>query len=84
LILSAAQFVSDAEEGFKSFSGPLPGNLKFTDLKADAVKKLGTPDDEDDDLRLAIWKLGELMLAIDFALLEPHPVGVVTVQVPAK
>lgn len=84
LIFSAVQFISDAEKGHKSFAGALPAKLTFSDLKAEAIAKLGTPEDDDDDMRLTIWRSGGLRLAIDFAVKEPHPVAVITVQLPAK
>jgi hypothetical protein len=84
LIFSAVQFISDAEKGHKRFGGKLPAKLTFSDLKAEAIAKLGSPEDDDDDMRLTIWRFGGLKLAIDFAVKEPHPVGVITVQLPPK
>lgn len=84
LILSAVKFNSDTEKGNKRFAGALPANLQFSDLKANARAKLGKPEDEDEDLRLDIWSLGQLRLAIKYAKDAPNPIGVVTVQLPPE
>ena len=84
LMLSAVQFISDTEKGYRGFAGELPAKLLFSDLKAQARAKLGQPQEDDEDLRLDIWRFGELRLAISYARNAPHPVGVVTVQLPPK
>jgi len=84
LIMSAVKFISAAEKGNTSFSGELPAKLLFSDLKEQARAKLGPPVDGDPDLRLDIWDMGELRLAVKYAKDAPHPVGTITVQLPSK
>lgn len=84
LLLSAVKFISSFEKGNTTFAGALPANLLFSDLRPQAHAKLGPPQDGDLDLRLDIWNLGDLKLAIKYAKDAPQPVGVVTVQLPPK
>lgn len=84
LILSAVKFISAAEKGHVSFTGALPAQLLFSDLKAETHAKLGPPVIDEPDLRLAIWQMGALRLAIKYAREAPHSVAVITVQLPPK
>jgi hypothetical protein len=67
LALAAVQFVSDAEEGFKTFAGALPDKLQFGDTQADVIKKLGKPSESKKKFRLDRWKTKTLVTTADYS-----------------
>ncbi len=82
LKLDTVQFISSEEEGFTSFSGPLPGGLSFSDVQADAQRKLGESIHSDDEMRLEIWSYGALELSIDYGKDAPHRASTIGVSPP--
>jgi len=84
LILTAVQFMSDAEQGWASYGGGLPGKVLLSDGHAETHSKLGPPKIEKPKLRLDIWQLQNLRLAINYTKAEPQRVAVVTLQLPPK
>ncbi|HEX3696359.1 MAG TPA: hypothetical protein VH374_13335 [Polyangia bacterium] len=65
--LIEVQFYSDAEEGYKTFAGKLPGGLTFTDKQDDARRKLGKPARSKKEFRYDAWKAGPLELIATFS-----------------
>jgi hypothetical protein len=84
LILTAVQFMSDAEQGWASYDGALPGKILLSDGHAQTHAKLGPPKIEKPKLRLDIWQLQNLRLAINYTKDEPQRVAVITLQLPPK
>ena len=84
LILTAVKFMSGAEHGYASYGGTLPAKLLFTDGHAQTHAKLGPPKIEKQKLRLDIWQLQNLRLAIHYTKDEPQRVAVITLQLPPK
>ena len=82
LIYCAVQFYSDAEQGYTSFPGDLPNQLRFSDGRAEAHAKLGPPFASKMKVRLEVWQVPPLRLGINYTKEEPHRIGVITVQLP--
>lgn len=61
------QFVSDVEQGYKTFPGTLPQGLVFSNTRAEVHAKLGKPAEEDLTMKVDEWKLGSLGLSVDYA-----------------
>lgn len=59
LVLNAAQAVSDAEAGFKTFPGKLPGGIEFGETQAQVITKLGKPSSSENDMRYDSWRLAD-------------------------
>jgi hypothetical protein len=55
LKFNGVQFYSDAEEGFTTYAGILPGGLAFNDTSKQARAKLGKPTEIMKDFRLDHW-----------------------------
>lgn len=83
LVFSAVQFLSDSNEGYKSFKGTLPHNLLFSDAQAEARAKLGKPGESKKAFRLDRWKLDGLKLTVEYAKTDLR-IGAITVESPPK
>lgn len=83
LVLNGLQFYSDAEKGYKSFQGELPGKLLFSDSQAEVHAKLGKPVESKKAFRLDRWKPKGLLLTVEYAK-EDHRIAVVAVELPLK
>lgn len=67
LTFVAAQFFSDAEKGFATFSGTLPKGLRFSDTQATVRKKLGKPADTTKAPRADIWRTASLQTSVEYS-----------------
>jgi hypothetical protein len=83
LIFQAAQFYSDAEEGYKSFAGALPGGLTISDTQAEVRGKLGKPSETKVALRLDRWKKGDRVLTVEYTKGDSR-ISAITVETPMK
>ena len=83
LLFTAVQFLSDAEQGYKSFTGGLPGNLAFTDTQAEVHAKLGKPAESKKAFRLDRWKPNGTKLTVEYGKDDPR-IGVITVELDRK
>lgn len=70
LVLAAVQFLSDLEEGYKTFAGALPDKLKFGDTQAEVLKKLGKPSESKKQFRLDRWKTKTLVTTAEYSKAE--------------
>ena len=57
---------SDAEEGFKTFAGALPGGLDWGDAPEAARKKLGEPTSKRERYRIDIWVRGAHQINVQY------------------
>ena len=83
LVFQAVQFFSDAEKGYKSFSGALPNGLLLTDTQASVRKKLGKPSETKAAFRLDRWKQPGGVLTVEYTK-EDLRLGAITVHLPIK
>ena len=67
LALAAVQFISDLEEGYKTFAGTLPDKLQFGDTQAEVIKKLGKPTESKKQFRLDRWKTKTLVRTAEYS-----------------
>lgn len=84
LICNAVQFISDTEHGYTTFAGDLPAQLQFSDGPVEVHVKLGAPHIAKPKLRLDIWQLQGLRLAINYTKDQPHHISVLTIQLPRE
>jgi hypothetical protein len=68
ILVSVVIIVAQAKKskGWSLCKGALPGGLKQTDSKNEAISKLGPPDSCDDDFCSAGWTVDGLKLAVRF------------------
>lgn len=83
LVLTAVQFLSDANEGYTSFQGTLPGNLLSSDSQAEARAKLGKTGKSKKAFRLDRWTFDGLDWTVEYAKNDLR-VDAVTVHLPVK
>lgn len=83
LLLTGVQFFSDAEQGFKTFQGTLPGNLLFSDSQTEVHAKLGKPFETKKAMRIDGWKFDRLLLTVEYAK-KDHRIAMVAVEIPPK
>ncbi|MEY4563518.1 MAG: hypothetical protein RLZZ618_2795 [Pseudomonadota bacterium] len=82
LVVTAVKFLSNKEEGFSSFPGELPSGLSFSDVRADALAKLGEPLEPMPEFRRDIWRWNHLQLATRYTKAAPGHISVVTIELP--
>jgi hypothetical protein len=66
LLLSGIQYCADAEEGFTSFAGALPGGLTFSDSPNVVRRKLGKPSKIQKLDRQDHWIAGGRQLSVRY------------------
>ena len=67
LLLVAVQFYSDAEKGYTSYQGELPGDLLLSDTQVEVRKKLGKPTESKKEFRLDRWKSEGLVTTVEYS-----------------
>lgn len=83
LLFTGVQFFSDAEQGYASFQGALPGNVLMSDSQAEVHAKLGKPFETKKAMRIDGWKLDGLLLTVEYAK-KDHRIAMIAVEVPPK
>jgi hypothetical protein len=83
LTFNGVQFFSDAEQGFKSFAGVLPGNVLFSDSQPEVHAKLGKPAETKKAMRIDGWKFHGLLLTVEYAKKDQR-IAMVAVEIPPK
>lgn len=83
LVLADVQIFSDAEHGFKSFDGELPGGIVFSDTRAEVRKKLGKPTRSKDMLRKDFWDKKGYIRTVQYAR-DTGQIQMVSLAAPIK
>lgn len=83
LIFTGVQFFSDAEQGFITYPGVLPGNVLFTDSQVEVHAKLGKPLEVNKAMRIDGWKFDGLLLTVEYTK-KDHRIAMIAVEIPPK
>lgn len=82
LMFTGVQFFSEAEQGYKSFPGELPGHVLFSDSQEQVHAKLGKPSEAKKGMRLEGWTFDGLLLTVEYA--KDKRIAMIAVEIPPK